>query len=102
MTTATEKPQSAPVSNTSSTDVAELLVAELRARRAHVQDLIRLVNEHVNEHVNEQAGREYAAMPGPRAASPRNCCGSTRRKCTHCPSATNSRTPKLKKRNLPV
>src|SRR5471030_1544052 len=88
--------------DTSTTDAAELLVAELRARRAHVQDLICLVNEHVNEHMNEQVGREYAAMRGPRAASPRSCCGTTRRKCTHCPSAPNSRAHKLKKRNLPV
>jgi hypothetical protein len=83
--------------DTSSTDVVELLVAELRARRQHVQQLISLVNE--------EAGREYAAVSGARAASPGRCCMSARRKCSHCPSApaplvTNSRSNRLKKHNL--
>ena len=37
--------------DTPSTGAVELLVAELRARRKHLQNLVRLVNE--------QAGREY-------------------------------------------
>jgi hypothetical protein len=89
-----EKPQS-----TSSSDVAELLVAELRAGRKRLQHLIGLVNE--------EAGREYGAVRGARAASPNRCCMSSRPKCSHRPSAarplvTNSRSNRLKKHNLPA
>jgi hypothetical protein len=87
------------IRDTSSTEVAELLVAELRARRKHVQHLIRLVNE--------EAGRDYGALSGgTRAASPGKCCMSARPKCSHCPSAatrlvSNSRSNRLRKHNLP-
>jgi hypothetical protein len=85
--------------DTSSTDIAELVVAELRARRKHVQHLISLVNE--------EAGREYEAVHGVRAASTARCCGSARPKCSHCPAAarhlvSNSRSNRLKKHNLPA
>jgi hypothetical protein len=59
-----------PLRDTLSTDVAELLVAELRARRKHVQRLITLVHE--------QAGREFGAK---RATLAGRCRMSTRR-CT--------------------
>jgi hypothetical protein len=85
------------LSDTSSTDVAELVMTELRARRKHVQHLISLVNEEV--------GREYGAVNVAHAASPARCCGSARPKCSHCPAAarrlvSNSRNNRLKKHNL--
>jgi hypothetical protein len=46
--------------DTSSTDAAELLVAELRAGRKRLQNLIRLVSE--------EAGREFGTMRVTRAA----------------------------------
>jgi hypothetical protein len=93
MTTVIEKPQSAPVSDTSSTDVVELFLAELQARRKSLQHLMHLVNQ--------QAVQDSgAALGGARTASPKTCCMSTRRKCSHCPSAPNLRRNKLNKHHL--
>ena len=85
--------RSTPVADTSSTEVVEFFLAELRARRTRLQDLMRLVNEKVNE----QADLDGGAMRGTRAvspASPHKCCMSTRRKCLHCPSVGGKRTLK--------